>query len=263
MVEQELAATQREYDLERENYKNLSERHTAAQMQEQLAEQRGGERFSVLNKAFLPASPESPNRLTDSVDGAWCRSDPGRGRRRSDVTFSILRYETRARCRIEFDVPVLAEIPRIRERRVADDLSMAALGLAEEAVRQDERDAAGNGEGRARGTSAFLDESSRRRVAPGSAAPVLCGRRPVAPGRRAAFELGTWNGAAPVSLSPMLVAATAPDSVAAEQFPPAAESRRGARGCRAHSADRGDQRAAGRRKDDDQRQPRALPGTGS
>jgi capsular exopolysaccharide synthesis family protein len=37
----------------------------------------------------------------------------------------------------------------------------------------------------------------------------------------AAFELDTWNAAnaaAPVSLSPMLVAATAPDSVAAEQF---------------------------------------------
>jgi capsular exopolysaccharide synthesis family protein len=36
-------------------------------------------------------------------------------------------------------------------------------------------------------------------------------------GADAAFELDTWNAAAP-SLSPMLVAATAPDSVAAEQF---------------------------------------------
>ena len=38
-------------------------------------------------------------------------------------------------------------------------------------------------------------------------------------GADAAFEeIDTWNAAAPVSLSPMLVAATAPDSVAAEQF---------------------------------------------
>ena len=37
-------------------------------------------------------------------------------------------------------------------------------------------------------------------------------------GADADFELETWNGAAPVSLSPMLVAETTPDSVAAEQF---------------------------------------------
>ncbi len=37
-------------------------------------------------------------------------------------------------------------------------------------------------------------------------------------GADAAFELDTWDGAAPVSLSPMLVAETTPDSVAAEQF---------------------------------------------
>ena len=38
------------------------------------------------------------------------------------------------------------------------------------------------------------------------------------PPATASFEPGTWDGAASMSLSPMLVAATAPESVAAEQF---------------------------------------------
>ena len=64
MVEQELASTQREYDFERENYKQLSERHAAALEQEQIARTRGGERFSVLNPALSARRvPESPNRL--------------------------------------------------------------------------------------------------------------------------------------------------------------------------------------------------------
>jgi protein tyrosine kinase modulator len=114
MVEQELAATQREYDLERENYKNLSERHTAAQMQAQLAEQRGGERFSVLNKAFLPASPESPNRLNILLiavaAGLVLGGSAALGRDYLDRSVRDARS-----LQDQFDVPVLAEIPRIRE----------------------------------------------------------------------------------------------------------------------------------------------------
>ena len=114
MVEQELAATQREYDLERENYKNLSERHTAAQMQAQLAEQRGGERFSVLNKAFLPESPESPNRSTMLLIalgiGLVLGGAAAFGRDYLDPAVRDARS-----LQNDFDVPVLAEIPRIRE----------------------------------------------------------------------------------------------------------------------------------------------------
>jgi succinoglycan biosynthesis transport protein ExoP len=114
MVEQELAATQREYDLERENYKNLSGRHTAAQMQAQLAEQRGGERFSVLNKAVLPESPESPNRLAILLVAlgvglvlGWAAA---LGRDYLDNAVRDARS-----LQNDFDVPVLAEIPRIRD----------------------------------------------------------------------------------------------------------------------------------------------------
>jgi polysaccharide chain length determinant protein (PEP-CTERM system associated) len=114
MVEQEMAATQREYDLERENYKNLSERHTAAQMQAQLAEQRGGERFSVLNKASLPESPESPNRLTILLfaigAGLILGGSAALGRDYLDPAVRDARS-----LQDQFDVPVLAEIPRIRE----------------------------------------------------------------------------------------------------------------------------------------------------
>ena len=114
MVEQELAATQREYELERDNYKNLSERHTAAQMQAQLAEQRGGERFSVLNKAFLPESPESPSRLTILLiaiaAGLVLGAAAALGRDYLDPAVRDARS-----LQDQFDVPVLAEIPRIRE----------------------------------------------------------------------------------------------------------------------------------------------------
>jgi succinoglycan biosynthesis transport protein ExoP len=114
MVEQELAATQREYELERENYKNLSERHTAAQMQAQLAEQRGGERFSVLNKAPLPASPESPNRLAMLLValgvGLVLGGAAALGREYLDPAVRDARS-----LQDHFDVPVLAEIPRIRD----------------------------------------------------------------------------------------------------------------------------------------------------
>jgi polysaccharide chain length determinant protein (PEP-CTERM system associated) len=114
MVEQELAATQREYDLERENYKNLSERHTAAQMQAQLAEQRGGERFSVLNKAVLPESPESPNRLAILLIALGAGLVLGWAAALGRDYFDNAVRDARS-LQNDFDVPVLAEIPRIRD----------------------------------------------------------------------------------------------------------------------------------------------------
>ena len=112
MAEQELAETQREHELERENYKQLSERHTTAATQEQLARSRGGERFSVLTAAGLPQSPESPNRgrlillslalaLALGLGAAFVREYLDRSIR-----------DARS-LQDEFDVPVLAEIPRL------------------------------------------------------------------------------------------------------------------------------------------------------
>ena len=113
MVEQELASMQREYDLERENNKQLSEKHTAALMGEQLTRSRGDERFTVLNNAFLPQSPASPNRprlllmalgLGLALGGVFAF-----GREFLDQSVRDPRV-----LQEEFDVPVLAEIPRIQ-----------------------------------------------------------------------------------------------------------------------------------------------------
>ena len=113
MVEQELASTQREYDFEKENLKQLSEKHAAALVQEQIARTRGGERFSVLNAAYLPEGPESPRRLRLLLIalalGVGLGAAMAYGREYLDQSIR----DPQA-LQDEFDVPVLAEIPRIR-----------------------------------------------------------------------------------------------------------------------------------------------------
>jgi polysaccharide chain length determinant protein (PEP-CTERM system associated) len=114
MVEQELASTQREYDFERENYKQLSERHAVALEQEQIARTRGGERFSVLSPAYLPDGPESPNRLRLLLVALALGVGLGAG-----MVFGREYFDRSIRdaqsLQDEFDVPVLAEIPRIHD----------------------------------------------------------------------------------------------------------------------------------------------------
>jgi uncharacterized protein involved in exopolysaccharide biosynthesis len=114
MVEQELASTQREYDFEREKYKQLSERHAAALEQEQITRTRGGERFSVLSPAYLPDSPESPNRLRLLLVALALGVGLG-----AALVFGREYFDRSIRdaqsLQDEFDVPVLAEIPRIHD----------------------------------------------------------------------------------------------------------------------------------------------------
>lgn len=113
MVEQELASLTRAYEFEKENYKQLSEKHAAASVQEQLARTREGERFSVLNAAYLPDAPESPNRLRIILMalalGLMLGVGAAFGRDYLDWSVRDARV-----LQDEFDVPVLAEIPRIR-----------------------------------------------------------------------------------------------------------------------------------------------------
>jgi uncharacterized protein involved in exopolysaccharide biosynthesis len=114
MVEQELASLERDYEFEKANYKTLSERHSAALLQEQVARTRGGERFSVLSGAYLPESPESPNRLRIALVALALGLGLGGAMvfGREYLDWSI--RDPRA-LQDEFDVPVLAEIPRIRD----------------------------------------------------------------------------------------------------------------------------------------------------
>jgi len=114
MVEQELAPLQREYEFEKENLKQLSEKHAAALVQEQIARKRGGERFSVLNHAYRPQSPDSPNRprllLMALALGLALGAGSAFGREFLDRSIRDAR-----KLQDEFEVPVLAEIPRIHD----------------------------------------------------------------------------------------------------------------------------------------------------
>ena len=112
MVEQALASLQREHELERAKYKELSERHSAAMVQEQIERVRGGERFSVLYGAYLPTEPESPRRgrilLMALAFGLMAGTGAVIGREYLDRSVRDANA-----LQEEFDVPVLAEIPRI------------------------------------------------------------------------------------------------------------------------------------------------------
>jgi protein tyrosine kinase modulator len=114
MVEQEMASLTREYEFEKENLKTLSERRAAALVQEQVARTRGNERFSVLNNAYLPRSPESPNRprllLMAFALGLALGGASAFGREFMDRSIRDAR-----KLQDEFEVPVLAEIPRIHD----------------------------------------------------------------------------------------------------------------------------------------------------
>jgi polysaccharide biosynthesis transport protein len=112
MVEQAISSPQREYELEAENHKQLSEKLAAATVQEQIARSRGGERFSVLYGASLPDSPESPNRgrilLMALALGIFLGGGLAFARELLDQ--SILDAKT---LQSEFNVPVLVEIPHL------------------------------------------------------------------------------------------------------------------------------------------------------
>lgn len=60
MVEQQLAAVQREFDLARQYYNDVSARYTNALMAESVTRNRDGERFTIVFPASLPTEPESP-----------------------------------------------------------------------------------------------------------------------------------------------------------------------------------------------------------
>jgi len=114
MVEQELASLEREYEFEKENLKQVSEKRSAAAVQEQVARTRGGERFSVLNNAYLPRTPDSPNRprllLMAFALGLALGGASAFGREFLDRSIRDAR-----KLQDEFDLPVLAEIPRIHD----------------------------------------------------------------------------------------------------------------------------------------------------
>jgi polysaccharide chain length determinant protein (PEP-CTERM system associated) len=110
-VEQQIASLEREYDLEKQQYAGLNTKLRAAEMQENVERNQGGERFTVLSRAPLPESPSSPNTprlmLVTLLGGLCLGAALALGREYLDRSIHD------ARALNDLDLPVLGEIPRI------------------------------------------------------------------------------------------------------------------------------------------------------
>jgi polysaccharide chain length determinant protein (PEP-CTERM system associated) len=110
-VEQQMAALEREYDLEKRQYASLMERKRNAEIAENLERSRGGELFTVLARAPFPSTPFSPNPqrlwVITLLLGLVIGGGLALGREYLDRSI----HDTRALN--DLDLPVLGEIPRI------------------------------------------------------------------------------------------------------------------------------------------------------
>jgi len=111
-VEQQMVSLQREYDLERGTYSDLSGKKQTALLDEELQRKQGSEQFSVLVPAGLPSEPFKPKplrvMLMDVAAGFVLGGGLAFGREYLDRSV----HDARG-LRDEFELPVLAEIPRI------------------------------------------------------------------------------------------------------------------------------------------------------
>jgi polysaccharide biosynthesis transport protein len=115
MIEQQLSSLNREYELDKQQYNSLAERHQSAILAEDLERRRAGEQFTVLYPAFRPSRPSSPNvprvMLLAILGGIVVGAALAFGREYLDRSV----HDVRA-LQSEFDLPVLAEIPHIATR---------------------------------------------------------------------------------------------------------------------------------------------------
>ena len=112
MVEQQLASLQREYDLEKHQYTELSAKLQAAELAESLERRRGGEQFQIFVRRVRAARAGIAQRGASA--SRWHRARDRarrRVRRRPRVPHRSV-HDVRA-LQAEFDVPVLGEISRI------------------------------------------------------------------------------------------------------------------------------------------------------
>jgi polysaccharide chain length determinant protein (PEP-CTERM system associated) len=113
LVEQQLVALQRDYELEKRQYEDLSARRDAATLSEDLERKQAGERFRVLSPATWPREPFKPNLLRilmmAIVAGGFLGGVSAVGREFLDRSI----YDAHT-LQHEYDLPVLGEISRIR-----------------------------------------------------------------------------------------------------------------------------------------------------
>jgi uncharacterized protein involved in exopolysaccharide biosynthesis len=111
-VEQEMVSLNREYDLERSSYNDLSQKKQAALLNEEVQRKQGSEQFAVLIPAALPSEPFKPKPLRVmlmAIAAGFVLGGAGVvGREYLDRSV----HDARG-LRDEFELPVLAEIPRI------------------------------------------------------------------------------------------------------------------------------------------------------
>jgi len=112
VVEQELTSLQREYDLEKARYSDLTTRYQNARSAENVARDEGGERFSILYPASYPDKPVAPQPLKIMAIALVLGLTLGAGAALGREFLDRAVYDTRA-LQNEFEVPVLGEIPRI------------------------------------------------------------------------------------------------------------------------------------------------------
>jgi uncharacterized protein involved in exopolysaccharide biosynthesis len=110
-VEQALAPLQREADLERQNYTQLTQRFNDAQRAERVEAQSGSEHFTIISKAGVPDAPITPNvprTMVMVVLFALCLGGAlALGREYLDRSIHDARELN------DLELPVLGEIPRI------------------------------------------------------------------------------------------------------------------------------------------------------
>jgi len=115
MVEQQMSSLTREYDLEKQLYDTLTARQQQAVLSEDLERRKASEQFAVLYPAGLPALPSSPDflrvMLLASAMGVAAGVALTFAREYLDRTV----YDART-LQDDFELPVLAEIPRIAVR---------------------------------------------------------------------------------------------------------------------------------------------------
>ena len=110
-VEQQLASLQRETDLERQKYTQLTQRYNEAQIAERVEESRGSEHFTIIARAGVPDGPVTPNvprmMIMVVLFGLCLGGALALGREYLDRSIHD------ARALNDLEVPVLGEIPRI------------------------------------------------------------------------------------------------------------------------------------------------------